>query len=940
MKKICLLTIGWLLSTPLTAQENFVRCYTMEYDSMLRATQPIGSLDDFESWLQAKIAVYVNSDEYKSGSRAVVTIPVIFHIVHNGDPVGTNENIAATRVASAIDVLNNDFRKKFGTNGYNNHPAGADCEIEFCPAVVDPNGNILAEPGINRVYYAQSSWDVQTINSTLKPQTQWDPNRYLNVWSVVFGGSSSNLLGYAQFPTGSGLPGLGGSSAANTDGVVVRHTTVGLSGSSNAPYNLGRTLVHEIGHWLGLRHIWGDSQCGNDYCNDTPMAAQPNYGCPNVNSCNDGNPDPKDMVENYMDYSYDACMNIFTNCQKTRMWTVLTNSPRRASLLTSTVCSVPVTFSYTGRVVDAVTNQGIANAQVLFDGPADYTSVTDSNGYFTIPNLQQGNYNVYAGKWGYVTQYVSSQLYSPSSPQIVVPLQPGYYDDFLFDYGWSVSSTATTGAWVRDVPVATSYTSGGTTVPSNPGADVTGDFGSQAYITGNGGGQAGSDDVDGGNTILTSPAMNLSGLANPILFYHRWFFNAGGNSTPDDSLVISLINGNQEVVIEKISAGTNTNQWIGRVYNIKQFIPNPGANVYFRARTFDTSNGHLVEAGIDVFRIVDSSSAAAVPPTPNFTAGATEICAGQQVTFSDLSTNLPMQWQWTFPGGSPGTSNLQNPTVTYNTPGTYSVTLTVSNAAGSNTTTKTAYITVNPVVANFSQDKLSVCPGNTVIYQNESACNATSLYWIFQGGTPATSTDQAPEVLYTTPGYYDVTLIASNNYGSDTLVQQLAILVHAPPSLTTATTPDTNNTGVGTATVYVSGGMIPYSFMWSSTPPQTTPTAVNLPAGVYNVTVTDGNGCESITSANVQNVNIIGIHNMQYAGITLSPNPVKDYFQISVPEPMRVILYNQLGEALWKDAHLLPGYTHTYATADLPSGVYYLHLRGVSHQQIIKLLKL
>lgn len=929
-----------VISLTTTAQQNLVRCSTMEDDSMLRASRPMESMADFENWLQAKIALYKNSDEYKSGSRAVVTIPVIFHIIHDGDAVGSGENITAARVTSAITVLNNDFRKLFGTNGYNTHPAGADCEIEFCAAVVDPNGNVLTEPGVDRVNMGQASWTQTDVNATVKPQTQWDPTRYYNVWSVVFGGSSSNLLGYAQFPSSSGLQGLnnnGGS--ANTDGVVVRYTSVGLSGSSNAPYNLGRTLIHETGHWLGLRHIWGDSNCGNDYCNDTPTAAEANYGCPTKNSCNDGAPDPNDMVQNYMDYSNDACMNIFTNDQKTRMLTVLANSPRRASLLNSNVCSVPLTFSYTGRVVDAATNQGIANAKVLFDGPSDYTPTTDANGYFTITNLQQNNYNVYAGKWGYVTGYLPSQAFTPATPQIVVSLQEGYYDDFLFDFNWTVSTTATSGAWVRGNPVGTTYTANNVTYQSNPGADVTGDNGTQAYITGNAGGQAGADDVDGGTTTLTSPIMNLSNYTDPLVRYYRWFFNNGGSGTPDDSLVVSLVNGTQVIDIDKVGQGANSNQWLSRSYRIKDYISTPGNNIYFRVRTFDSSTGHLVEAGLDLFRIIDSTATSGIPPIANFAASATQVCAGEQIAFSDLSSNNPNQWQWTFQGGTPGTSTQQNPSVTYNTPGTFAVTLKATNLSGNNTLTQTGYITVTPVVAKFSQDLLSVCPGYSVTYTNESECNATSVKWIFQGGDPLTSTDLSPTVLYTTAGYYDVTLIATNSSGSDTLIENLAVLVYSPPTLNTTAIPDTNNTGNGSATVSVSGGTIPYTYKWNTNPQQTTATAMNIPAGIYNVTVTDGNGCNSITSVNVGNVDVIGVSDLKNMGIAIYPNPTKEVYHLQVQTNTTALLYNNLGELVWLHTDVLPGITYNIPAQHFRAGVYHLKLVMPNGTHCVKLVK-
>ena len=151
----------------------------------------------------------------------------------------------------------------------------------------------------------------------------------------------NSLLGYAQFPNSSGLTGfICNQGAANTDGVVVQFSSFGRI-NTTAPYNLGKTMTHEIGHWLGLRHIWGDATCGDDFCGDTPTHQTSNSGCPShpkPNAC--GTAD--EMFENYMDYSNDACLNIFTRDQTTRMRTVLTSSPRRASLLNSDACLPPV----------------------------------------------------------------------------------------------------------------------------------------------------------------------------------------------------------------------------------------------------------------------------------------------------------------------------------------------------------------------------------------------------------------------------------------------------------------------------------------------------------------------------------------------------------------------------------------------------------------------
>src|SRR5690606_11442518 len=247
-----------------------------------------------------------------------------------------------------ITVLNQDYRRAQNTPGYNNDPVGADTEIQFCLAQRDPQGN--ATNGINRVNLGNTVWNEYNVETILKPQTRWDPTKYLNIWVCQFGGDLNGTLGYAQFPIGTGLQGLGGTpTSALTDGVIIGYQYFGssslASGSYSAPYDKGRTTTHEIGHWLGLRHIWGDnSSCTvnatdsmQDYCPDTPAQDGLNEYC-NTNSYSCGS---LDMVRNYMDYTNDSCMNIFTQNQKTRMRTTMQNGVRRASLKTSNACTPP-----------------------------------------------------------------------------------------------------------------------------------------------------------------------------------------------------------------------------------------------------------------------------------------------------------------------------------------------------------------------------------------------------------------------------------------------------------------------------------------------------------------------------------------------------------------------------------------------------------------------
>lgn len=324
----------------------------MRMDAQLREEYPEWETrDEFEIWLQERIAHQDLWDAQRSDP--ILTIPVVLHVVHNGFGVGVSDNISAAQIQSQIDVLNEDFRRMSGTAGFNTDSVGADTEIEFCLAYRAPDGTQLAEAGIDRVnrnFYGFTAppYSEAYINSTIKPATIWDPTQYYNIWVVRF--SNTSILGFAQFPSSSGLAGINANGTAQTDGVVIQPQYFGRTGSVSAPYNLGRTTTHEVGHGLGLRHIWGDDSCGvDDFCLDTPESNEGNYGCAlNHNSCGS-----VDMVRNYMDYSDDACFNIFTLCQKSRMRTVLANSPRRKELPGSEMCALPVGIPVAAFTIDS-----------------------------------------------------------------------------------------------------------------------------------------------------------------------------------------------------------------------------------------------------------------------------------------------------------------------------------------------------------------------------------------------------------------------------------------------------------------------------------------------------------------------------------------------------------------------------------------------------------
>lgn len=330
------------------APNGVVRCATVEYHKDRQSRGLAASDEVFEAWLAPKVEE-IKRLRLAGRLPSVIRIPVVVHVIHNGDGVGSGENIANGQVLSQITVFNQDFRRMSGTPGFG---AGVDTTIEFCLAQVDPNGNPTT--GIDRVNRGVATYNTMAAIQAAKTATIWDPTKYLNMWTFAFGGGMASTLGYAQFPSGSGLDGMGtdpciddlGGGNATTDGVVCNYNTWGSrtifpAGSyAGTQYDKGRTMTHEVGHMLGLRHTWGDGDCTvDDFCADTPNCSGQYFSGNNVGGCISptqcGGPR---QIQNYMDYSDDGCMNMFTQNQKDRMLAVLMNSPRRDDLLVSTVC--------------------------------------------------------------------------------------------------------------------------------------------------------------------------------------------------------------------------------------------------------------------------------------------------------------------------------------------------------------------------------------------------------------------------------------------------------------------------------------------------------------------------------------------------------------------------------------------------------------------------
>jgi hypothetical protein len=315
--------LGFGQSQNLNAQE---RCQSTEYMQHLIDQDP--SILERQEAIEEHTRRFIANSATQRSAGVVYTIPVVFHVVYNG----ASENIPDYVLQGQLDVINEDFRKinaDASTIVSSFSGIAADSEIEFCLATVDPNGNPTT--GITRTPTTRSSFSAFSDNvksSSSGGKDPWPTDEYLNIWVCDIG---FGILGYAQFPGG----------PAATDGVVNDYQYTGRDAWASgplAPYDLGRTLTHEIGHWLNLRHIWGDGGCSvDDGVSDTPVSGSSTSGCPlSKTTCGS-----LDNVQNYMDYSHDDCLVMFTNGQATRMRATLAPGGPRASVANNaaTVCS-------------------------------------------------------------------------------------------------------------------------------------------------------------------------------------------------------------------------------------------------------------------------------------------------------------------------------------------------------------------------------------------------------------------------------------------------------------------------------------------------------------------------------------------------------------------------------------------------------------------------
>ena len=813
-----------------------IRCYTNEMQQALQQQFPeMESSNDFETWMQSQ----VQQMQTMAITNGVYSIPVVVHVIHSGEAVGTGTNVSFAAIQSQIDVLNEDFRRLFGSNGYNTHPDGADTKIEFCLAQRRPDGSAFTatEPGVNRINRTTAGFTAPPfttgyIDATIKPYTYnnniptatrgWDPSKYMNIWLCNISGG---ILGYAQFPE-SPLGGMGcGTQAAATDGVVFLYNSIGKSAVTGftGAYNEGRTATHEIGHWLGLRHIWGDGGCTvDDFCNDTPEAAAANYGCPaGTNSCTAAPDAGPDMIENYMDYTDDLCMNIFTNDQKMRMRTVLENSPRRVSLINSDACTPP--NANDASIVGVANPKGdncngsiTPSVQLKNRGSAALTSATISykidNSTPTLfnwtgslapgasANVSLSPFTTTLGTHTFIAYSTlpngvidPSVLYDTSGLQFVVSNgeMPNYTEGFdgqVFppDLRWTVDNVnADCYEWV----------------PAS-GISATGTFSNNiAQLPFYGNASTTTENLLTPIFILPCNATGAQ-LQFDVAYRKR-------ASTSSDQLKVDISEDcgvTWTNIYSKLGSTLATNatltgntayfptiatDWRTETVSLQSFVTGTSKNIRLRFQGVSNNGNNIF---IDNVRYT-----ASLPAEIELGVGTTDVLDGGFYNFGNVQVGSTQNAVFTVTNPGTSTLNLTSPiTLTGSSFGLVSSFGTTSIPAGGSTTftvsfspTSTGTFTenlsfttndcdegtynftiigvgaVSPPVANFTASSLTVCAGTAVTFTNTST-NATSYSWNFGGGvTPNTSTATSPTVTFSTPGVYTIALTATNSFGSD-----------------------------------------------------------------------------------------------------------------------------------------------------------------------------
>jgi hypothetical protein len=778
------------------------------------------------------------------------TLPVIVHVIHNGEAVGRGSNIHPLQVQSQLAVLNEDYR--------NTNPDGSlvpsvfqslrgDMEIQFVAAKFDPNGNVLDEPGIDRVNRNTKNWPAPPysttyITSTIKPGTSWDPSRYINIWTTDISGG---VLGYAQFPNNNaGLGGLNPSGGqANTDGVVVGYGAYGsrlkfAAGTYGAPYDKGRTLTHELGHWFSLRHIWGDGACATDYCADTPTQQQQNFGCPTHPQVTCSNV-TGDMFMNYMDYTDDACMFMFSQSQKDRMQAVMAaNTPRRSELATSTVgCTsvVAATAANSGAACPGttvtLTATGPAGATYSWTGPNGFTSTQQNP---TLPNVTSaaaGNYTVKVSvTTGACANFaLTTVVINPAPPVPVLASSAS-----LLCPGSSATLTAS-GVTATTLPRENfNGTATGWTIANN-GATTTG---WQYRAT----------------PITYSPLSNYSIDGTPFVFANS---DIGGSGSVTNTTLTSPVFSTNGYTTLQVSFQHYLRYIAGDVAAVE--VTTDGGTTWTAVAAYGATQGSVAAASTSTVNLNAFVNKPAVQVRWRYTTSYAWYWALDNVIFSGTPATPTYAWSVVSGDGLPATTNAATLAVTPTQSSVYR--LTVSYPGLTCTSTATVSVNVYPT-PTLTSSVATACPGSpaTLSVTNAAAIasySPTYAWSVVSGDGLPTTTNAA--TISVTPTQNSVYRLTVTYPGSCSLSSTVSVAAVPTPALVASA----SVVCAGSA-AQLSASNIPttgYTYAWTLVSGDGLPATVNTPtisvtptqASVYRLTVSSG-GCSASSTVTVTGV--------------------------------------------------------------------------------------
>ncbi|PCH97859.1 MAG: hypothetical protein COB85_02375 [Bacteroidetes bacterium] len=798
--KIYLLSILLSCATLAQGQSTVTSCKTDQVNDDLFNSDK--ALKLARKATEDQINSIIQANKFAKPSGTIYIIPVVVHVIHTGQAIGSGANISLAQIQSQIDALTRDFRRLPDDGGIA-QGAGVDTEIQFCLKAV------------NRVDGSSvSGYSTSGITSSnevsVKALSLYDNCCYYNIWTVTEidgNNGGAGTQGYAYFPNNC-------SYNKDKDGTVILYNAFGNDPGGGNGYNLktytqlGRVMTHEMGHGLDLYHTFGGGSCTETDCNtdgdrccDTPPHPGNNTNC-GTPECSGTQP-----VNNYLDYTGEVCQNMFTLDQANRMRAACAGP--RAGLF-ALACACPPLLPVDAGVIAILGPVGSDCGDSLCPQVILKNFGSDPLTSVTI------NYQVDVTNYTYAWTGTLAPNYTDTIDLPCVAVGVGAH---TFTSWTSLPNGVTDGDLNNDSSSSTFNTVAGSAVTLTITTD---NFGYETYweVTDCGSTVYGS----GGNPLAPPGGQNQTASTNSPAY--------AGSTTYNEQ--ICLVDSCYCFTIyDDFGDGMCCTSGSGSFLLQDQF-------------------GNTLASG-GAFSSIQTTNfcVTSILPVAIYSADNTVVCEGTTVNYTDMSTGNVISWAWTFAGGIPATSSEQNPSVVYNTAGIYDVTLIATNSIGEDTLISTSYITVN------ANPTVTMVGGNV-----NCACNGTASATPLTGLAPFTYSWNDPALQTTTSisalcaGTYTLTLTDANGC----VVQGLASVVETS-SYSTAITASSNVTcngaGDGSATVTVSGGITPYTYAWSNL--ATTSSVSSLTPATYSVTVTDANNCTSIETVTITEPAVLGV---------------------------------------------------------------------------------